>query len=69
MLFVVAIGTGSQWWVANGGEHEVEAMSWHIIDVTGHSALSTQRGYIALFTWVSADGYALAYSSCSWDIC
>ena len=25
--------------------------------------------YIALFTWVSADGYALAYSSCSWDIC
>ena len=38
MSFVVAVGTGSQWWVANGGEHEVEAMSWHIIDVTGHSA-------------------------------
>ena len=25
--------------------------------------------YIGLFTWVSADGYASAYSSCSWDIC
>jgi len=38
MLFVVAVGTGSQWWVANGGEREVEAMSWHIIDVMGHGA-------------------------------
>ena len=39
MSFVVAVGTGSQWWVANGGEREVEVMSWHIIDVTGHSAV------------------------------
>jgi len=34
--FIVAVGTGSMRWVVNGGECEVEAMSWHIIDVMGH---------------------------------
>jgi len=34
--FIVAVGTGSVKWVVNGGEREVEAMSWHIIDVMGH---------------------------------
>jgi hypothetical protein len=36
--FIVAVGTGNVRWVVNGGEREVEAMSWHIIDVTGHGA-------------------------------